>query len=107
MADAGAREAPALAWGNTHTPKKAFPSLQDIALDGLAAHPEMLNDLRCLDEHQIVALLWRIMQLGRLDFRLACVFRDAGHPVVTEAINSLDLVAAVPTHNSVPSRRRL
>ena len=105
-ADSG-REAPVLAWGNAHRPKKPFPSLQDIALDQLAANPEMLNDLRCLDEHQLVALLWRIFQRGSLDFRLACVFRDAGHPPITEAINSLDLVAAVPTHNSVPSCRRL
>ena len=97
---------PALAWGNTRTPIKKFPSLQDLALDSLAANPEMLNDLRCLDEHQAIALLWRIFNSARLDYRLACVFRDAGHAVITEAINSLDLVDAMPTHNSIPSCRR-
>lgn len=98
---------PLLAWGNTHTPKSKFPSLQELALDNLAAHPDMLIDLGCLDEHQAIALLWRVMKAARLDFRLACVFRDGGHQIIKEAIDDLDLVAAIPTHNALPSCRKL
>mmetsp|Transcript_24346 Transcript_24346/g.60380 ORF Transcript_24346/g.60380 Transcript_24346/m.60380 type:complete len:103 (-) Transcript_24346:228-536(-) len=98
---------PALAWANMHTPRRRFPKLQDLALDKLASNPDMLNDLRCLDEHQAIALLERIFYAARLDVRLACVFRDAGHPVITEAINSLDLIAAMPTHNALPACRKL
>ena len=41
------------------------------------------------------------MRAGRLDFRLACVFREAGHESLREAIEALDLVSAIPTHNTI------
>ena len=53
------------------------------------------------DEHLAVGLLHRIMRAGRLDFRLACVFREAGHESLREAIEALDLVSAIPTHNTI------
>ncbi|KAL3893723.1 MAG: hypothetical protein SGPRY_014033, partial [Prymnesium sp.] len=98
---------PALAWGNSHLRSSGFPSLQELALRRLAAAPDLLQDLRGLDQHLAVSLLKRLFQSAKLDYRLACVFRDAGHPEITEVINSLDLVAAVPTYNLVRSCRKL
>jgi hypothetical protein len=79
----------------------AVPPLMDLSLRTLARHPDMIVDLRCTDEHQAVELLRLIMEAGRLDHRLACVFRDAGHDSIREAMEGLDLLAGVPTHNSV------
>ena len=81
-----------------------MPPLTDICLDQLAQHPEMIFDLRGIAEHLAVGLLYRIMRGAKLDYRLACVFRDAGHEPITEAINSLDLYSSIPTHNSLGSR---
>jgi len=73
----------------------------ELSLRTLARHPDMIADLRCTDEHQAVALLRLIMEAGRLDHRLACIFRDAGHESIRSAIEGLDLLAGMPTHNSV------
>ena len=41
---------------------------------------------------------------GTLDFKLALIFRDCGHPDIADAVRSLDLLAAIPTHNAIPKR---
>ena len=99
---------PLLPWANVHVPaaRKSVPPLAELALDTLAAHPEGLIDLGCIAEHMVVALLERIISSGRFDYRLACVFRDAGHPRVTEFIESLALLDAMPTHNAIVCRNR-
>ena len=95
-----------LPWANTHTPVRQFPTLTDLALDKLASNPTMLNDLSGIDEHLAVQLLLRIVRSARLDYRLACAFRAAGHQPITEAIDALpNLIDAVPTHNALPSCR--
>ena len=79
-----------------------------LALDALADHPQelaRLNHLAGLDEHLAVSLLRRVMANGSLDYRLACLFRDAGHDAIRDAIASLDLLEAMPTHNTIPQRR--
>ena len=89
-----------LPWANERTPtRRGFPSLMELALDTLAANPTELNDLRGTAEHLAIELLWRLVRTARLDFRLACVFREAGHTPITEAIDALNLIDAVPTHN--------
>jgi hypothetical protein len=96
-----------LPWGYARTarPVEPVPQLTQLVLDLLARKPELVVDLGGVDEHLSVGLLSRIMRAGRLDFRLACVFRDSGHETIREAIGSLDLVAAVPTHNTVTRHR--
>jgi hypothetical protein len=79
------------------------PSLAELSLRTLAANSAGLVDLRGMSEDLLVELLRRIMQQGRLDYRLACVFRDAGHEDIREAMESLDLLAAMPTHNAIGS----
>ena len=86
-------------------PPAGVPSLSTLALDALAANPDLIYDLRGTAEHLAVALLFRIMQAGRLDYRLACVFRDAGHAPITEAINGTDPLAGIPTHNALNSAK--
>lgn len=78
----------------------AVPPLTELALDKLAEHPDAIVSLRCVADHLLVGLLYRIMQRGKLDYRLACVFRDAGHDEITEAIAGLDLLAGMPTFNA-------
>ena len=74
-----------IAWAHPAAPPTEFlpvitvPPLTALSLQSLARHPTMIDDLRCTDEHQAVELLRLIMLAGRLDYRLACVFRDAGH----------------------------
>ncbi|EOD13528.1 hypothetical protein EMIHUDRAFT_240750 [Emiliania huxleyi CCMP1516] len=76
-----------LPWGGLRAAlPPAVPSLTALALSTLAAHPELITDLSLT---------------GRLDFRLACVFREAGHESLREAIEALDLVSAIPTHNTI------
>ena len=70
----------------------------------LPANPEMIYDLRGTAEHLAIGLLYRVMRHGRLDYRLACVFRDAGHSSIADAISSLDLLAGMPTHNALGNR---
>jgi len=82
----------------------AVPPLTDFCLDALAANPEMIFDLRGTAEHLAIGLLYRIMRDGRLDYRLACVFRDAGHAAITEAVEALDLLSGMPTHNALGAR---
>lgn len=97
----------ALPWGYERTacPVEAVPQLTQLVLDLMARKPKLVVDLAGIDEHLAVDLLARIMRAGRLDFRLACVFRNSGHEAIRDAINSLDLVAAVPTHNTVTRHR--
>ena len=83
-----------------------IPPLTEIALEALAANSEGLIDLGGIAEHHCAALLWKILQRGRLDYRLACLFRDAGHPEIRDAIQSLDLLSGIPTHNSLGCRNR-
>jgi hypothetical protein len=90
---------------STATPRP----LTVLALHALADHPQelaRLNHLAGLDEHLAVSLLRRVMANGRLDYRLACLFRDAGHDAIRDAIASLDLLEAMPTHNTVIPQRR-
>ena len=78
--------------------------LTDLALNTLANHPDSIHDLRWTAEHLAVALLERLYTRGKLDYRLACVFRDCGHEPIREAIEALDLLAGMPTHNAIGSR---
>ena len=68
------------AWANSRVAngRREVPSLIQLSLAALAANSEMIDDLRCTDEPLCTALLRLVMGAGRLDFRLACVFRDAG-----------------------------
>ena len=84
-----------------------MPLLTELALDTLAANLDELYDLRGIAEHLVVGLLYRIMSQGRLTYRLALVFRDAGHEEIRSAIESLDLLGSMPTHNSISKRRSL
>lgn len=93
-----------LAWAARSPLRASVPPLTDLALDTLAANPESIHDLQWTAEHLAIALLYRLMKLGKLDFRLACVFRDSGHQPIREAIESLDLLGSMPTHNSIGSR---
>lgn len=70
----------------------------------LAEYPTGILDLRGIPEHLLVELLRRVMERGQLDYRLACVFRDAGHNDIREAMESLDLLGAMPTHNAIGDR---
>lgn len=95
-----------LAWAHSRTTSKTgVPPLTEMALNALAARPEVIYDLGGTAEHLAIDLLYKVMAAGRLDYRLACVFRDAGHDCITEAMSSLDLLSAVPSHNSIGRRR--
>ena len=85
----------------------AVPPLTDLALDALADNAAGIVDLQGISEDLTIALLGKIMQRGRLDYRLACIFRDSGHRDISEAMSSLDLFAAVPSHNALGSRGAL
>ena len=50
--------------------------------------------------------LWKIVERGRLDYRLACVFRDAGHKEIKSAINELQLFDGMPAHMAIGCRER-
>ena len=96
-----------LPWANRAAPVQeagSVPSLTSLALDTLAMHAEGLTSIRGVDIHLCTGLLYRIMQRGALDYRLACVFRDCGHADIAEAVRSLNLYAAIPTHNTIPKR---
>ena len=86
-------------------PTPRVPPLTELALESLADNCEALIDLRGIAEQHCAALLWKILQRGKLNFHLACLFRDAGHAVITDAINSMDLLSGMPTHN-IHSRHR-
>ena len=97
----------ALPWANRATPLRdpaSVPPLTSLALDTLAANAHGLTCIRGVDIHLCAALLYRVMQRGMLDYRLACVFRDCGHADLADAVGSLDLLAAMPTHNSIQNR---
>ena len=99
----------ALPWANRATPTSdptSVPPLTSLALDSLALNAHGLTCIRGVDIHLCAGLLYRVMQRGGLDYRLACVFRDCGHPDIADAVGSLDLLASMPTHNSVPLPRR-
>ena len=91
------------------TPKRRtetdrVPPLSELVLDTLADNCAALVDLGGLAEEQIIALLARVIQRGRLDYRLACIFRDSGHDSLREAMQSLDLFSAVPSYNTIGHR---
>ena len=97
----------ALPWANRTTPLSdpaSVPPLTSLALDSLAANAHGLTCIRGVDIHLCAALLYRVLQRGGLDYRLACVFRDCGHADIADAVGSLDLLAAMPTHNSMQDR---
>jgi hypothetical protein len=95
-----------LAWANERSPARTgVPSLTEIALNTIAAHPDAIVSLSFIPEQLVVRLLYLIMSAGRLDYRLATVFCDSGNPDVAAAIQELDLVAAMPTHNALGSSR--
>ena len=91
-------------YGSPKRPTPSIPPLTELALDSLADNPGGIIDLGGIAEHLTVALLGKIMQRGRLDYRLACIFRDAGHRDISDAMRELDLFAAVPSHNALGSR---
>ena len=96
---------PPLPFGRISLSPPRVPPLTDLALESLAENCDALIDIRGLAEQHVAALLWKVVQRGKLDFRLACIFRDAGHAPIREVILSLDLLSGMPTHN-VESRHR-
>ena len=74
-----------------------MPPLTSLTLDTLAQHADGLTSLRGIDIHLCTGLLYRIMKRGTLDYRLACIFRDSGHPDIAAAITELNLLDAIPT----------
>ena len=92
--------ASALPWASTRSPlppQGAVPPLTALTLDKLVEHADGLTSLRGIDIHLCTGLLYRIMKRGTLDYKLACIFRDCGHPDIAEAIAQLNLLDAVPT----------
>ena len=87
------------------SPPQRVPPLTDLALESLAENCDGLIDIRGMAEQHCAALLYKVVQRGKLDYRLACLFRDAGHAPIREVILSLDLLSGMPTHN-VESRHR-
>lgn len=90
----------ALPWASTRSPlppQGAVPSLTSLTLDTLAQHADGLTSLRGIDIHLCTGLLYRIMTRGTLDYKLACIFRDSGHPDIAAAIQELNLLDAIPT----------
>ena len=85
----------------------SVPPLTELALTSIADNCEGIVDLCGMPENLIVALLGKIIQRGRLDYRLACIFRDSGHEELRAAISELDLLASIPTHNALGSRGSL
>ena len=75
--------------------------LTDLALDSLANNPESITDLSGTAEHLAIALLQRLFTSSRLNYRLAILFRESGHESIREAMSGLDLLAAIPTHNTL------
>ena len=107
MASSGSSSQSVLPWASQAAPVRAsgsVPRLSDLTLDTLAAHAEGLTSIKGVDLHLCTGLLYRIMQRGALDYRLACVFHDAGHPEMAAAIRELNLLDAIPTHNAIPKR---
>ena len=95
----------ALPWAPARTPLAiGVPPLTMLCLDALASKPEVIYDLGGTAEHLALELLYKVLAAGRLDYRLACVFRDSGHDCIAEAMRGIDLLAAVPTHNSIRKR---
>ena len=97
----------ALPWANRATPlgePASVPLLTSLALDSLAANAHGLTCIRGVDIHLCAGLLYRVLPRGGLDYRLACVFRDCGHADIADAVGSLDLLAAMPTYNSMHDR---
>ena len=90
--------------GRAPAQQRNVPRLADLALDALADNSADIHSLVGIAEELTIALLGKVMQRGRLDFRLACVFRDAGHRELSEAMQSLDLFSAVPSHNAIGHR---
>ena len=82
-----------------------IPELTELALETLARHPDRIYDLRGTAEHLACDLLIKIMKRGLLTHRLAIIFRDSGHDSIREAMSQLDILAGIPTHNTVPSPR--
>ena len=80
--------------------------LTDLALETLAQNPGSIHDLRWTAEHLAIALLERLFARGKLDYRLACVFRDSGHQPIREAIEGLDLLAVCAWPASGPPQER-
>ena len=80
------------------------PPLTELALECVADNCAGIVSLAGIDQHFVVSLLAKIMQRGRLDYRLACVFRDCGHRDLSEAMQSLDLFSSMPTHNVLGPR---
>ena len=97
---------PPLPFGSYGRRASGIPPLTEIALETLAANSEGLICLGGIAEHHCAVLLWKILQRGRLDYRLACLFRDAGHAEIREAIPALDLLSGMPTHNSLSCRNK-
>lgn len=85
---------------------KQVPSLTDMALDVLAAHPDSITDLTWVAEHLVVGLLYRLMTHGKLNYRLAIIFRDCGHDSIRGVIDGLDLLGSMPTYNSLGNPHR-
>lgn len=82
----------------------SVPPLTEMALNVLADNCADIPNLQGIPEELLVSLLGKIMQRGRLDYRMALVFIDSGHEDIADAMKSLDLFAAVPSHNAINYR---
>ena len=96
-----------LPWASQHVPlPHGVPSLADLAPTPRGRAKNItLTIVNSTDVHLAVALLKRVISNGSLNFRLGCVFRDCRHEEISSAVAGLDLLAAVPTHRSIPGPR--
>lgn len=92
----------ALPWGRTQpvvtrANDSAVPPLVELCLDRLACSLDSLHDVSPIREERLtLALLHRIISAGRLDFRLARVFQQCGHPEIEAALSHANLLDALP-----------
>lgn len=93
-------------WAGKKNVRGRVLPLTDLALDTLAQNPGIIHDLRWTAEHLAIALLEKLFARGKLDYRLACVFRDSGHQPIREAIEGLDLLAVCAWPASGPPQER-
>mmetsp|Transcript_17157 Transcript_17157/g.40761 ORF Transcript_17157/g.40761 Transcript_17157/m.40761 type:complete len:134 (-) Transcript_17157:174-575(-) len=73
------------------------PRLVDICLTVLARNLDYIVDVRPIQEEALcLSLLHRIITQGKLDYRLAKIFQKCGHADIEQALETADLLSALP-----------
>lgn len=101
MAALTSSDRPSLPWGRTAQAKgqrsSRVPSLVDLCFNQMVSKLDSIVDLRPMKEEALcMALLHRILSLGKLDFRLARIFQQCGHDEIESALMTADLLNALP-----------